>query len=373
MNLTATIPRQSRIPRQLLGLMAVLALGGVLSACQDPLVGQNPRVTSTSPAAGATNVKINRQLNAVFDRAMNSTTINKATFTLSGPAGAPVTGTVNYVAVGNAATFTPDAALAVNTAYSATLAVGIQDPDGHALALPYSWSFTTGAVAAAGPETVPLRTAGDYVILAKSKVSTTGTTHVTGNIGLSPAAQTFLTGFSETLAAGNAFATSSLVTGKLFAANMPIPTPGNLTTAIGDMQTAYTDAAGRALPDFTEKGAGNISGLTLAPGLYKWGTGVQINTDVTLSGGANDTWIFQIAKDLTVANGVHVTLGGAAQAANVFWQVAGQTTLGTTSSFKGDILCQTQIVLQTGATLSGRALAQTAVTLDASVVTLPPM
>jgi len=169
------------------------------------------------------------------------------------------------------------------------------------------------------------------------------------------------------------FATSSLVTGRLYAADMAVPTPSNLTTAVSDMETAYTDAAGRVTPDFVNLGAGNVSGLTLIPGLYKWGTGVLAASDVTLSGGASDVWIFQIAQDLTISNGVAITLSGGALSKNVFWQVAGQASLGTTSSFKGIILCQTQIVMQTGAAMNGRALAQTAVTLDANAVTQPTL
>jgi hypothetical protein len=137
------------------------------------------------------------------------------------------------------------------------------------------------------------------------------------------------------------------------------------------MELAYTDAAGRSNPDFTELGAGNIDGLELAPGLYKWGTGVVIPIGVTLAGGTNDVWIFQIAQDLTVANAAIVTLSGGAQAKNIFWQVAGQATLGTTSDFKGSILSQTLISLNTGAVMNGRALAQTEVTLDANAVTKP--
>jgi len=111
--------------------------------------------------------------------------------------------------------------------------------------------------------------------------------------------------------------------------------------------------------------------MTITPGLYKWGTGVIINTDVTLSGSANDVWVFQIAQDLTVGNGAIITLSGGAQAKNIFWQVAGQTALGTTSQFKGIILSKTLISLNTGAALNGRALAQTSVTLDANAVTAP--
>jgi hypothetical protein len=125
------------------------------------------------------------------------------------------------------------------------------------------------------------------------------------------------------------------------------------------------------LPNATELGAGNINGMTIAPGLYKWSSSVLIPNRVTLSGGANDVWIFQVGGDLTVGNGALVTLKGGAQAKNVFWQVAGQTTLGTTSSFKGNILCQTLIALNTGAVISGRALAQTAVTLQKNAVMKP--
>jgi len=138
------------------------------------------------------------------------------------------------------------------------------------------------------------------------------------------------------------------------------------------MQTAYTDAAGRTLPDFTELYSGDLTGKTLVPGLYKWGTGVQISAGgVTISGSATDVWIFQIAQNLTVANNAIVSLSGGAQASNIFWQVAGQATLGTTAQMKGIILSQTQISMNTGATLEGRALAQTAVTLIANAVTQP--
>jgi hypothetical protein len=136
------------------------------------------------------------------------------------------------------------------------------------------------------------------------------------------------------------------------------------------MQTAYTDAAGRA-PNVTELGAGNIGGLTLAPGVYKWSTGLTIPTDVTLSGSAQDVWIFEIAQTLTVSSAAKIILSGGAQASNIFWVVAGQTTIGTTAVFNGNILDQTTIVLNTGAKLNGRALAQTAVTLDSNTVTMP--
>ena len=219
-----------------------------------------------------------------------------------------------------------------------------------------------------GPKPVNLDSASKYVVLGKSAVSTTGVTDITGKVGVSPAADTFLTGFSETLDSSTEFSRSSLVTGKLYASNYGEPTPTNLTTAILDMESAYDDAAGRTNPDQTELGAGNIDGRTLKAGLYKWSTGVLIPISLKLSGGENDVWIFQIAQDLTVNNGAIVTLAGGARARNIFWQVAGQAVLGTTSRFKGTILCKTNIVIQTGAVLNGRALAQTEVSMDAATV-----
>ncbi len=224
----------------------------------------------------------------------------------------------------------------------------------------------------AGRAPVDLGSAGSFVILAKSGISTTGTTAIVGDIGVSPIDSTAITGFGLILDSLNQFSRSSLVAGKVYAADYAVPTPTKMTTAVSDMQTAYTDAAGRTLPTATELGAGNINGRTLAPGLYRWGTGVIIPGSVTLSGGANDVWIFQIAQNLTVGNGAIVTLSGGAQAKNIFWQVAGQTTLGTTANFKGNILCKTLIALKTGATLNGRALAQTAVTLQGNAVVTTP-
>jgi hypothetical protein len=219
---------------------------------------------------------------------------------------------------------------------------------------------------------VNLGTAGDYVILAKSGISTVPTSAVTGDIGVSPSAATYITGFSLTMDSTKKFSTSIQVVGKVYAADYAVPTPSNLTTAVSDMQTAFTDAAGRA-PSVTELGAGNIGGKTLTPGVYKWSTGLLIPTDITLAGGATDVWIFQIAKKLTVSNATKVSLTGGAVSKNVFWQVSGSVELGTTSHFEGVILGQTAIDLNTGASINGRLLAQTAVTIDDSAVVEPAL
>ena len=137
------------------------------------------------------------------------------------------------------------------------------------------------------------------------------------------------------------------------------------------MQTAYTDAAGRVNPKFFNLGAGNIGGKTLTPGLYKWTSSVTIPSNISISGSSTDVWIFQVAGTLTMSSAVKITLNGGALARNIFWQTAGAVTLGTTSHFEGVILCQTGINMKTGASINGRLLAQTAVTLQKNTVTRP--
>ena len=224
-----------------------------------------------------------------------------------------------------------------------------------------------GGTPAAG---VALGGAGSYVILAMSGISTVPTSAVTGNLGVSPAAATLITGFSLTADATNVFSSSPQVTGKVYAADYAAPTPAALTSAIGDMQLAFTDAAGRAA-GVTELGAGNIGGMTLGPGVYKWGTGLLIPTDIALSGAATDVWIFQVAQDLTMSSGAKVVLSGGALAKNIFWQVAGLVDIGTTAHCEGTLLTQTAITLHTGASITGRLLAQTAVHLDSNMVVEP--
>jgi hypothetical protein len=144
-----------------------------------------------------------------------------------------------------------------------------------------------------------------------------------------------------------------------------------LTTAVLDMQSAYNDAAGRPNPNFLNLGAGNIGGKTLSPGLYKWTSSVVIPTDVTISGGPNDVFIFQVAGTLMMSSAVKITLIGGVQAKNIFWQSAGTVTLGTSSHFEGNIIGKTGVNMQTGASINGRMLAQTLVTLQMNTVTQP--
>lgn len=228
---------------------------------------------------------------------------------------------------------------------------------------------STAMAQATSPEPVDLRTSGDYVLLAKTAISTVPSSAITGDVGVSPAAETYITGFTLTDATG--YATSSQVTGKVYASDMADPTPSNLTTAIGDMETAFNDAAGRVDPDFVELHSGDLGGKTLVPGLYKWGNTVIAPTNFEIDGDENSIWIFQVAGDLMVSSDINVTLTGGAQAQNIFWQVSGEVNIGTNAHFEGIILSMTAINLNTGASLNGRALAQSAITLDQNAITQP--
>lgn len=230
--------------------------------------------------------------------------------------------------------------------------------------------LSVGSALAATVGPVDLGKAGNYAILAKSGISTVPNSVINGDIGVSPIDSTALTGFALTKDATNQFSTSAQVTGNAYASNYASPTPSNLTTAVSDMEAAYTDAAGRAA-DKTELYAGDISGQRLVAGVYKWSNGVVINTDVTLNGSANDVFIFQIAQGITQAPNTKIILTGGAQAKNIFWQAAKTVTIKSGAHFEGIVLSMTNITLGTKASINGRLLAQTAVTLDQSTVKAP--
>ena len=215
-----------------------------------------------------------------------------------------------------------------------------------------------------GPAPVDLGAAGNYVILAQSAITNVPTSAVTGNVGLSPAtgAGIGLTCVEVTLAIHDVDGTGPLP--------CTVNNAAGLTAAIGAKGTAYTDAQGRAA-DYTELEAGNIGGLNLGPATYKWSNTVLIPTNVTLTGGPNDVWIFQIAQGLTVSPGVQIILAGGALPQNIFWATFGVAALDTTTQFKGVILSQSSITVNTSASVDGRLLAGTSVTLAKNRVTQP--
>lgn len=341
-------------------------------------------VDSTSPNDGAANVPTSTNdsnnivaattVTATFNQPMDPATIvsslagSLSTFSLKESTGGSVSGTVSMNADNTVASFTPSAsALTPNTRYIATLSTAAKSAKGSALATPIAWTFGTTALAHTAQAPVKLGTVGTFAILSQTGITDVYASAITGDVGTSP-----ITGAALLLTCGE-------VTGKIYVVDAAGPLPcaindaTTLTAAVGDMGGAYLDAQGRASPDYTELGAGEIGGLTLVPGLYKWGTSVLISTDVTLSGGPNDVWIFQIAGGLNQANATHVTLAGGAQAKNVFWQAAGAVSIGTTAHFEGVVMGKTLVAVKTGASVTGRLLAQTAVTLQMNAVTQPAL
>jgi len=224
----------------------------------------------------------------------------------------------------------------------------------------------TVTVATAGPPPVPLGTAGNFAILTKTGITDVPASVITGNIGTSP-----ITGASIGV-------TCPEVTGLIYSVDATGPackvTNGTLlTTAVSNMETAYTDAAGRpaGVGPNLNIGGGTVANQSLAAGTYTWGSNVTMTTDLILNGSATDVWIFQIAGTFDMAPSKHVILQGGALAKNIFWQVAGTVTLGSGSHFEGIVLAKTNIAMITGASTNGRLLAQTAVALQQNTVAQP--
>ncbi|MCK7577304.1 MAG: ice-binding family protein [Chromatiales bacterium] len=184
-----------------------------------------------------------------------------------------------------------------------------------------------------------------------------------------------MTGFGLIMDPSNTFSTSSLVNGKVYAAEYTDPTPAKMTTDYKhDMKTAYNNAAGLDVHDYTELYAGDLTGQTLTHGLYKWGTDVLISAGgVTISGTVNDVWIFQIAGKLILASGTVFTLSGGAQASNIFYPAScgEEVTLGTNSEIEDYIVFQTDCD-EYRCKVERRALAETIVTLAVNTAVTSP-
>lgn len=308
-----------------------------------------PTVITTDPADFATNVLLNKIVTAKFSESMDPATINSVTFTLMQGA-TTIPGTVSYSGI--TASYDPTSNLSSGTTYTATIKVGAEDLAGNSIVSDYVWSFNTGT--AAGQATVDLATAGNFAILAGAGITNTGLTIVNGDAGTSPTGT--VTGFPP-----------GIVNGSINAAD-PIAAQAKI-----DLTTAYNDAQGRTTGSISL--AGDLSGLTLAPGLYTNSSSVMLSAgNVTLDaqGDANAIFIFQMASTLTTNPGTTVILTGGAQAKNIFWSVGSSATLGTNSIFYGNVLADQSISLNTGAVLNGRALTRIgAVTLQSNQINMP--
>jgi hypothetical protein len=290
-------------------------------------------------------VPLNQTIVATFDEQMLSTTINPSTFFIVG-----VAGTVTYDVVNQKATFTPSANLAPKTTYTIMVTAGAEDMGGVPVA-PIQQTFTTGPCQTGGTQPVALcPNIGNFSVLAGTTVTNTGSTVVSGDVGVCPG--TAVTGFPP----GSTGGTIHLA-------------DGVASLAQATLTAGYIDAAGRAGGTSV---AGDLVGQTLTSGVYTSTSSLADSGDLTLDAQGNPSavFIFQIASTLTTGSGSHIILANGAKACNVFWQVGSSATLGTNSVFNGNIMALTSITITTGVNLQGRALARNgAVTLDTDVIT----
>jgi Ice-binding-like/Bacterial Ig-like domain len=310
-----------------------------------------PIIVATNPANGVGGVGIDASVNATFNKAMDPSTLNPATFTVTGPGATVVVGKVSYDVTNKIATFTPTSPLATGVTFTATI-TGALDLAGNAVATT-TWTFTTG-LTTTGQSPVNLGSASTYAILAATTVTAPGAIVVNGDLGLFPG--TSVTGFPPATVNGT----------------ININNPAAMA-AQADLLTAYNNLAG--LPAGTTK-TGNVGGTTITPGIYTApATSLAVssgNLTLDAQGDTNAVWIFQIGSTLDVTPGLQVILANGAQASNIFWQVGSSATIDTTAVMQGNILAFTSITVNGGATLNGRALALNgAVTAGGSGASLP--
>ncbi len=225
------------------------------------------------------------------------------------------------------------------------------NPDGQAWANSTT-NFQTAA--SVGPTPIDLASCAGFAILASTTITTTGGGMIHGDVGLSPA--------------GSVGIPPEQVNGTIYNGG-PIAEQAQL-----DLTTAFNAASPAELPGGINVGNGELGGRVLEPGIYASAPGsYDISlVDLTLHGGRNDVWVFQMASTLTVGPGRKVILTGGAQAKNIFWQVGSSATLQTTSDFKGTIMAYASITMDTGSVMEGRALARTgAVTYNGDGGSLP--
>ena len=320
-----------------------------------------PSVIGTNPTNTAANVALNQTVNATFSAAMDPSTISTANFMVTGPGTTNVIGTVAYVAASQIAIFTPATNLLSGTTYTNTITTAVKDLAGNALATNFVWSFTTGTQVDTNMMPINLGAASTFAILATAAISGGGD-QINGDVGLHP-------GSSQGIP-------PSEINGTVHVNDQAVINAQNSLLAAYN-QAVSQSANAQSLP-------GDLGGLTLAPGLYINGSstgisGTGANAILTLDaqGDANAVFIFKMGSTLTTDSGTSIVLSGGAQAKNIYWQVGSSATLGTTTTFKGNILAAVSITVNNGSVVDGRLFAGSggdasgAVTVQSSTVTVP--
>jgi len=341
------------------GTNVILITGGLGIPCT--MAGPSlATVIYTIPTNTATGVAVNDNIAATFSEMMDSSTIDKTSFTLK-QGTTSVKGTVAYAGV--TAVFNPQSNLKSNTLYTATITTGARDLSDNPLATNFVWSFTTGSQidTNVNSKTIDLGAASTFAILATAAISGAGD-QINGDVGLQP-------GSSQGI-------NPSEINGTIHVDDQAVVNAQNSLLAAYNQLVAQSTKS-QSLP-------GNLGGLTLAPGLYVNGsstgiTGTGANAVLTLDaqGNANAVFIFKMASTLTTGPGTSVVLSGGAQAKNIFWQVGSSATLGTTTVFKGNILAFVSVSVNNGCAVNGRLFAGAggdgsgAVTVQSSTITVP--
>jgi hypothetical protein len=242
----------------------------------------------------------------------------------------------------------------------------------------------TAAIAAPTNDTISginLGTAGNYAILATTGITTVPDSSITGHIAVSPIVSTFIIGFDLDVDSSNQFSTCAQVDSesRVYAPDFVggsngLSTPALLTVAVGDMARAYTDGMARLSTDAAKRnvGGGDIGGMTLVSGVYTFPSTITIDSDVTFSGDANSIFIIQTAGSVTLEMDINIVLGPNVKAENIFWVVAGVLTVKSGAAMKGVLLVKTVVNFNTGSSLVGRLLSQTAVSLQKASITEDP-
>jgi len=339
-----------------------------------------PVITSTDPLNNAVNVALNQTVTADFSTIMDIASINATTFTLKQGA-TVIPGTVSYS--GTTASFKPTNSLVVGKIYTATITNGAKSAAGTSLAADYVWNFTTALLPPA-PLVIDLGTAAIFGAFGgNAGITNQGLNTVINNGSLgTTAASTLITGFHDGLViytetplnVGN-------VTGDIFTAP---PVPGTATSlavaqkGLLDANAAYLSISPAAKPGGSDPNAGELGGLTLAPGVYKSASGTFkiSNGNLTLDaqGDPNATWIFQTASGLTVgiagptgAKSVIMINGGLPK--NVFWYVGSAATINSAGggTMVGTIIANSGVTFSTAGNANQTVLNGRAISLVASV------
>ncbi|OGB20615.1 MAG: hypothetical protein A3I66_22885 [Burkholderiales bacterium RIFCSPLOWO2_02_FULL_57_36] len=358
----------------------------------DPTSGNQFATTGTTGVAGG-----GKLITATFSLAMNAATINTASFVLAPTGGAAlVPASVSYNAVNRVATLTTSSALLADTSYTAVVLGTVTSATGTAMGCDYAWSFKTAAVAAASPSAVNLGLAAPFAIAATAGVTNTLTvpiTHINGNVVLNPTATCNAVMVDNVGGFGLCGGSPPTINGIVVTPTFPDTTTANAVQA--DLRAAFLSITPPAGPPAAGSlgGATNIpAGTTLgeptgaamvqgdnlfAPGVYQSTTSILVTGDLTLDaqGNPDASFIFQSSSTVGAATGARILLINGAKASNVWWQVGTSATLGTNSTWQGNILASADITMVTGASSCGRLLAGAftagAFVFDSNTVSVP--